>query len=117
MIEEFAARTFAIRDIAHRQHWQPAPLSQHETLGKFYDAVIPATDMIVECHIAEFGPIGDFQVETSPVSNITAWIQAEKDWIQDNQEAIANGNRSISNLIDALVAIYQQTLFKLKYIS
>lgn len=117
MIEEFAARAFAIRDIAHRQHWRPAPLSQHETLGAFYEKVIPAIDTIVECHIAEFGPIGDFQVETSPVSNITAWIQAEKDWIQDNQDTISGGNRSISNLIDSLVAIYQQTLFKLKFIS
>jgi len=116
MIEELAARTFAARDVAHRQHWKPGTLSQHLALGEFYDGVIEQIDEIVESYQGEFGPIADFQVETSPVPNITTYLQAEKAWIEENRDALAGGSRSLENLIDGLTAIYQRTIFKLTYV-
>lgn len=117
MIEELVSRTFATRDVAHREHLRSRSYSQHMALGDFYDALVGQIDEIVECYQGEFGLIGDFQVETSPVGNITAWLQAEMDWLASNRDALAAGSASIANLLDGLVAIYQRAIYKLTYLA
>jgi len=117
MMEELISRVFVARDVTHREHWRTSSYAQHVALNEFYDAVIDHIDEIVECTQGQFGLVGDFQVETSPVGNITTWLQAEMDWISSNRDALANGSNSIANLIDSLVAIYQRTIYKLTHLS
>jgi hypothetical protein len=117
MIEELVSRTFAARDVAHREHHRATSYAQHVTLNEFYEAIVNQIDEIVECYQGQFGLIGDYQVETSPVSNITTWLMAELDWINTNREGIANGNPSIGNLIDGLTGIYQRSIYKLAHLS
>ena len=117
MIEELISRVFAARDVTHREHWRTSSYAQHVALNEFYDAVIDQIDEIVECTQGQFGLVGDFQVETSPVGNITTWLQAEADWIATNRDELAQGNHSIENLIDSLVSIYQRTIYKLTHLS
>ena len=85
-------------------------------LGGFYEAVVDQIDGIVEAYQGEFGLIAEYQVETTPVSNITAYLRADMDWIQSNQAAIARGSSAISNLIDGLVDTYQTTIYKLTFL-
>lgn len=117
MIEELISRVFAARDVTHREHWRTNSYAQHVALNDFYDAVVDQIDEIVECTQGQFGLVGDFQVETSPVSNITTWLQSEMDWIANNRDDLSQGNNSIANLIDGLVAIYQRTIYKLTHLA
>lgn len=117
MMEELASRTFAARDVAHREHLRSRSYAQHMALGDFYDSIIDQIDEIVECYQGEFGLLGDYQIETSPVGNITAWLQAEMDWIVSNRDALANGSLSIGNLLDDMTAIYQRAIYKLTYLA
>ncbi|QWE17306.1 DUF5856 family protein [Polynucleobacter sp. AP-Nino-20-G2] len=112
-MEELVIRVFAARDVAHREHLRTQSYSQHMALNAFYDEIIDQIDEIVESYQGQFGLLGDYQIETSPVANITAWIQSEMDWIASNRDQLANGSASIGNLIDSLVAIYQRTIYKL----
>ena len=116
-MEELIARVFCARDVAHREHLRSRSYSQHMALGEFYDGVIDQVDGIVECYQGEFGLVGDFQVQTLPVGNVTAWLQAELDWIASNREQLANGSASIANLIDGLSAIYQRAIYKLTFLA
>lgn len=116
-MEELISRVFAARDVTHREHWRTKSYAQHIALGEFYDAVVDQIDEIVECNQSQFGLVGDFQVETSPVSNITTWLQSEMDWIASNRNDLSQGNNSIANLIDGLVAIYQRTIYKLTHLA
>ena len=117
MIEELVARMFVARDVAHREHLRTRSFSQHMALGAFYDAVIEQTDTIVEAYQGEFGLIGEFQVETSPVSDITAWLRAEMDWLESNRNELSNGSQSIANLLDGLTATFQAAIYKLTYLA
>jgi hypothetical protein len=117
MIEQLVSRVFAARDVAHREHHRTSSYAAHMALGDFYEQIIEQIDEIVECYQGQFDLIGDYQVETSPVININAWLAAEMDWISSNAEEISNGDGSIENLIDGLIAIYQRTLYKLTKLS
>lgn len=117
MIEEFASRVFAARDAAHRAHWRTGNFAQHMALGEFYEGVIESIDEIVEVYQGVNGLIEVFTVEVPPVSNITAWLQAEADWIADNRDAIAAGNDAVRNLIDGIGAIYRRAIYKLTQLS
>lgn len=117
MIKELVSRVFAARDVAHREHLRSRSYAQHVALGDFYTTVIEQIDEIVECYQGKFGLIGDYQIETSPVVNITTWLMAEMDWIEVNRDALANGTTSIQNLIDSLTETYQRTIYKLTYLA
>ena len=117
MIEELVSRTFAARDVAHREHLRTRSYAEHVALGDFYTTVIEQIDSIVEAYQGKFGMIGDYQVETSPIVNITTWLMAEMDWIEVNRDALANGATSIQNLIDGLLETYQRTIYKLTYLA
>lgn len=112
-IEELAARVFQARDVSHRAHWRTGSLSQHEALAVFYGAAVESVDEIVEVYQGEFGLIGDFDVATSAVGNVAAYLQAEADWIAASRDEICNGSDAVRNLIDGLVAIYRRTIYKL----
>lgn len=117
MIEELVSRVFAARDVTHREHLRSRSYAQHIALGEFYTTAIDQVDTIVECYQGQFGLIGEYQVETSPVGNITTWLQAELDWIETNRDALANGSTSIGNLVDGLLEIYQHAIYKLTYLA
>lgn len=117
MIEQLVSRVFCARDVTHREHLRSNSYSKHMALGDFYDAVIDQIDEIVECYQGEFGLLSDYQIETSPVVNITAWLQSELDWIASNRDGFANGSASIANLIDGLCATYQRAIYKLTYLN
>lgn len=117
MIEELAARIFAARDAAHRAHWKTGSYAQHVALGDFYDGVIDSLDEIIEVYQGAFGLIDGFTVTVPAVSNITAWLQSDADWIAENRNNIANGNASVANLIDGLEGIYRRAIYKLTHLS
>ena len=48
-------------------------------LGEFYEGVIEGIDEIIEVYQGVNGLIEQFTVELAPVSNISAWLQAEAD--------------------------------------
>lgn len=116
MIEELIERVFAARDVAHREHWRTRSYSAHMALADFYDGVIDSIDAIVEAYQGQFGLVGEVNVATTPVQNMTLWLQSEADWIQANQAAISRGSSAVSNLIDALVEKYQTTIYKLTFL-
>lgn len=114
MIEEFAARMLAARDVAHREHWRTGSDAAHRALGDFYDSLIEAVDQLVECYQGQFGLIGDFTVQTKKVDNIVEYLRDDVDWIQSVQDVISQGDRAIENLVDGIVSIYLKTLFRLE---
>jgi hypothetical protein len=114
MITDLVSRVFAARDAAHREHWRTKSYAQHVALGEFYEAVIEDIDEIVEVFQGQFGPIGDFSVQTKKVPDIAEYLRDEVDWIQSVRDVIANEDPAVMNMIDELCALYLRTLYKLE---
>lgn len=117
MIEELAARVFAARDAAHRAHWRTGSYSAHQALGAFYDDVIERIDELVEVYQGLFGLVGVFNVSSEPPPVMLAYLTDEAAWIAAHRGAIAQGATVIENQIDDLLAVYQRTIYKLRFLA
>lgn len=117
MIEELISRTFATRNIAHREHFKTASYAKHVALGDFYDALIDVVDSTVECYQGMFGLVGEFKVEDTTPEDFIEHLREESDWIEVNREAIAGGSNAVANLVDGVTAVYLKAIYKLENLS
>jgi uncharacterized protein (UPF0264 family) len=114
MIEKLISRVFYARNLAHWAHWRTKSYAEHQALGGFYDDVIEALDSLVEAHQAVHGLVGDIPAPGTKDSDVLPVLRADADWIEQNHEAICEGNRAIANLIDGVTGVYLRTIYKLE---
>ena len=113
MISDLIARVFLTRNWAHEEHLRTKSYATHMALGAFYDDVIEAVDAVAEAYQGVFGELPEFpDVERSGTS-LMEHLQEEVDWIEVNRTEIANEHDGISNLVDAVTAVYASTIYKL----
>lgn len=119
MIEELTARVFEARDIAHRAHWRTKSYAQHMALGAFYEDVIEHVDALVEAYQGKNGLIGDFNCTTRSVTpnKMVDYLAEEAAWISTHRSEIADECPTIANLVDNLIAVYHQTVYKLEHLA
>ena len=115
-IDQLAGRVFATRDFAHKTHLATGNYARHMALGDFYDEIIDEIDEIVECYQGQFDLIRPVPAEP-PVGDPVKVLQADVAWINANRQQITKGDSSLANLLDGLVATYQRTLYKLRFLS
>lgn len=120
MIEELVCRVFTTRNAAHLAHWAskgPGSYAKHMALGSFYDDIIESIDSIVEVYQGNFGLIkADLDICKGP-SDITARLREDVGWIAQNRLKISKGLTPVENLLDSLMEIYFQTIYKLQNLS
>ena len=120
---EFAQTLGAIcklaAELAHREHWKtsgPGSLARHEALSGFYGAIADLIDEFIETFMGD----KDAEVDVPLAENtfgeeIIAVLQAQKDWINANRDALNTpDDRPLQALIDDIVNLYSRTLYKLK---
>lgn len=116
MIDEFIARTFADRDMAHIAHFASRSYAEHMALGAFYEAIPGAVDTVVEAYQGMFGLVGGkAQIDVREFS-VDA-LQESADWIEVNRKEIAGDSDAVANLVDAVTAIYLSAIYKLRNLS
>lgn len=114
MIDQFMSRTFAARNIAHREHLKTDSYARHEALGAFYTDIIDAVDEVAEAYQGFVGLIGDYTVKDQEIDDITGYLRDEADWIEANRDIIGGGSSAVANLVDGATAIYLRTAYKLE---
>lgn len=116
MIEELAARVFQARDCAHRAHWKTKSYAQHMALATFYEDVIEHIDTLIEAYQGKNGLIGDFNCETHSVApnKMADYLAEEASWIATHRSEIADECPTMANLVDNLITVYHQTVYKLE---
>lgn len=110
---------FVGRDMAHRAHWRTSSYSEHMALGAFYEGIIPLLDSFVEQYQGRYDerlevPLADNDFE----GEIADVLDQQMNWIEDNREKICpRSETSLHNIIDAIVGLYQTTLYKLRMLA
>lgn len=116
---QLAAMVFVGRDMAHRAHWRTSSYSEHMALGAFYEGIIPLLDSFVEQYQGRYDerlevPLADNDFE----GEIADVLDQQMNWIEDNREKICpRSETSLHNIIDAIVGLYQTTLYKLRMLA
>lgn len=114
MIEEFASRVMATRDITQMTCWKAKKYAEHQALTQLCEALPDLLDAAVACHIGMGGDVPAFQVQTRKVADMREHLAEEIDWMQSVREELSGGDSSIGAAIDTLTACYQKTLYLLR---
>ena len=113
-IEEMIERVFTTRNLAHFAHWNTKSYAAHMALGELYDALVEDVDDIVETYQGEFGLLKNLcTCEAKLDKDILDIIKGDSAWIKDNRSKIANGSKTIENMIDGLTGMYNKIIYKL----
>jgi len=114
---EFIALLFMARDITHREHLKTKSYAQHMALGAFYPAIIELADSIAEAYQGCEGKLIIVPyVKNTATGSIDSILRSHLDWISKNRKKLSD-ETSIQNIIDEIVALYQSTLYKLKFLA
>ena len=113
-MDELISRVFAARNAAHLEHWLETSGYRHEALGAFYSDVVGALDSLVEKRIALLRELpGDIDGAPADYDNFLDYLQEEADWIESNRDELSGESQAIGALVDDLVAVYLDLIFKL----
>jgi hypothetical protein len=111
---ELVERVFTTRNLVHFAHWSTGSFASHMALGELYDAIVDLVDDIVETYQGEFGLLSGLETECAKsTDDILPIIKADADWLKANRTAIANGSRTIENMLDGLTGCYNKIIYKL----
>lgn len=114
-IKELISRAFSTRNLLHFKHWNTKSFAEHGAVGELYDSIISDIDEIVEVYQGKFGLLSGLSTPfASEPSDMCAHVKAEASWVEDNQNAISNGNAAISAIVDVLVGHYHKATYKLE---
>ncbi len=118
MIAELIYRLFHARTAAHILHLQTRSFAAHKALNEFYDSIVDLADSIAEGYQGEHGLI-DFTGKSRYVqeSDALKMISELKEWIEQNRyEAVEAEDTFLQNVIDEVVQLCSETIYKLKFL-
>lgn len=121
MIGQFIAVLFLARDLAHRAHLRTTgkgSYAQHAALGEFYPAVIDLADSLAEAYQGAMLELIDIPLlDNEFPGQIKEALQAQRKWIAANRyTAVPKEETQMQNIIDEVVALYDQTIYKLHFL-
>lgn len=114
-MENFLATLFLSRDLAHGEHWRTGSYSQHMALGSFYDEIVGLADTLAEMYMGRNGvldpiPLLEDEEKDTPEDTLRAHLKIIED---SRYDAVPKTDTSLQNVIDEIVGLYLQTLYKL----
>ena len=115
---KYVALLFLARDIAHRVHLKTRSFSEHMALNEFYNDIVEHADDFAEAYQGCYNELLNIPLLTNEYKgNIVDVLQAQKDWIEKNREAIVpRENTALHNIIDEAVGTYDKALYKLRFL-
>lgn len=116
---EMVAMVLLGRDLAHRAHWKTPSYAAHMALQGFYEGVLPLLDGFVEQYQGRYQELLDVPLADNEFEGgIADVLDQQMAWIEDNRTKICpREESSLHNIIDAIVGIYQSTMYKLRFLS
>jgi len=115
---KYVALLFLARDIAHRVHLKTRSFSEHMALNEFYNDIVEHADDFAEAYQGCYDELLNIPLLSNDYKgNIVEVLQAQKDWIEKNREAIVpRENTALHNIIDEAVGTYDKALYKLRFL-
>lgn len=108
---------FQSRDIAHKEHLRTKSYAAHMALGSFYTDIIDLADSFAETYM---GLGGTLEIPTlSPCKgNIDSALESCMFAVSDHRGMFSKPEEAtLQNIIDEIVGLYAQTLYKLRRLS
>jgi hypothetical protein len=117
---KFLSKLFEARQMAHIFHLQvKAEMGsgwEHDALKTFYDEILEFTDTIIETYQGQYGIVEGYEVidpsATGQMKSIE-YIKQTVDYIRAERKAIREEDTHLHNVIDEIIALFYQTIYRL----
>ena len=99
-------------------HWQTSSFAEHEALGEFYDEFNGLMDKFIESYQGCYGRIMlgcDMEVKPYTMDAPVAFLTSFKEFIQGGARMMVLGNTALSNILDEINGLVEQTLYRLTF--
>jgi hypothetical protein len=110
---------FLARELTHREHLKTKSYAAHVALQGFYEGIIPLADSFAEVYQGMYGIIDNIPLANNQQGpNIESILVTQSAWIETTRTKFnTHKDKPLQNIIDEILALYYQTLYKLKYLS
>ena len=99
-------------------HWQTSSFAEHEAMGEFYDEFNGLMDKFIESYQGCYGRIMmgcDLEVKPYTMDAPVAFLTSFKEFIQTGARMMVMGNTALSNILDEINGLVEQTLYRLTF--
>jgi len=117
---KFFSKLFEARQMAHIFHLQvKAEMGsgwEHDALKTFYDEILEFTDTIIETYQGQYGIVEGYEViDSSATGQMKSieYIKQTVDYIRAERKAIKEEDTHLHNVIDEIIALFYQTIYRL----
>lgn len=117
--DKFIGMLFLARDVTHSVHLNTRSYAKHKALQKFYEGIVDLADTFAETYQGRHGLIGGIALHSAKkTTNVTEFLQDQLDEIEKCRDEVVDAkDTALQNIIDEIVALYLQTLYKLRFLS
>jgi hypothetical protein len=99
-------------------HWQTSSFAEHEAMGEFYDGFNDLMDKFIEAYQGCYGRIMvgcDMEVKPYTMDAPVAFLTSFKEYISTGARMCVLGNSALSNILDEINGLVEQTLYRLTF--
>lgn len=116
--DKFVSLLLLARTVGHIEHLKTRSYAQHVALGAFYEGVGELADSFAEQYQGYYNRLLVLSVESAPrYSSPDDFIEKQCLWIEENRYKVCDkDDTALQNTIDEVVALYQSTLYKLRFL-
>jgi hypothetical protein len=112
---ELVSRCFHARTIAHILHLRTNSFALHMALRGFYKDIVPLADTFAEAYQGRYGLLTDYPDELHGAETPMSLLKELDGWIGKNRAAIC-ADSHLQNIIDEIVALIDQTTYKVRFL-
>lgn len=116
-IKDFVSKLFEVRQIAHTAHLQTKSYAEHKALGSFYDDILGLADQFIETYQGQYGIVSGYEsINTSKEGDIVKYLENFVDDVKNNRKNLNEDDTHLQNILDEIIGLTFQTLYKLKFL-
>lgn len=109
------AKLFEARDFAHVAHLKTKSYAQHKALNGFYDDLLELTDSFIETYQGQYG-LAKIEVSTVKDSEPVEYLEDFAKYMMEARNSMSKQDTHLHNILDEIVALTYQTIYKLKFL-
>lgn len=99
-------------------HWQTSSFAEHEALGDFYEGFNGLMDRFIETYQGCYGRIMmgcDMEVKPYTLDAPVTFLEVFKSYISGNARMLVMGNPALTNILDEINGLVDQTIYRLTF--
>jgi len=116
-IKDLVAALFEARQVAHNKHLQSKSYAEHKALNSFYDDLLDLADQFIETYQGQYGIVTGYEsLNISKEDDIIKYLENFAETVKSNRKNLENDDTHLQNILDEIIGLTYQTIYKLRFL-